>query len=273
MSSFLGDLAQKMGALLLASGFPLVTQGVVFGHEGFDRETETGPYVQILQDPAGDAYEAGTAQQGPSATVIKYCGVLVHFQASSSKPGATEDDHVAALELLTDAFVFNLVALSHHAKVRLRNLKSATVEVDMQASQPTAKMTMQCQIGRGVNRPAPQTASSAILPKMVIRAREPSSTEPSATALASGTHAAIDSLSGDGATLTGLGGVDAAWVGLDLVVTGAASDPNNGTFRIRSVVDATSVIAINGAAVAPDVNNGSIAWRIERSETAVPGET
>lgn len=269
MSSFLGSLAtDKIGPALIADGFPLVASNVIFGREGFSRETETGPYVQLLTDPAGDAYEAGTAQQNDATTVIKFCGVLVHFQASSPKPGATEDDHVEAIDALVDAFAFHLVAQCHHSRVRLRNMRSSEVEVVLDASQPCARQDMQFQIGRGVNRPLPKVAGQAVAPKQTVIVTGPI-IDGAPLTVVSGGAASVSASSP--ATIAGLAGVTDDLAGLNIIVSGADTSANNGTFRILSVVDATSVTIANPDAVSPDANDGAIVWSIVRSETAVPG--
>lgn len=269
MSSFLGSFADKMGALLVADGFPLIQSNVIFGREGFTRETEAGPYVQVLTDPAGDAFEAGTAQQGNATTLVKFCGVLVHFQASSPKAGASEDDHIEAIDALTDAFAFHLVALSHHARCRLRNVKSSEVEIVLDAAQPCARVDMQFQIGRGVNRPDPVVAGAAILPKQQVIVTGPVIDGEVVDMLTGSAASVLDA--SPAATIGGLADVDDSMAGFNIVISGAATLSNNGTFRILSVIDATSVTIQNPDAVSPDANDGAIVWSIVRSETAVPG--
>lgn len=66
----------------------------------------------------------------------------------------------------------------------------------------------------------------------------------------------------------GLTNMSAASVGNFLVITGAASPGNNGTFEIVTFTDVTSVDVTNAAAVIPDTNNGSISWQ-EVSRTVI----
>jgi hypothetical protein len=280
MSSFLGDFARRMGVYLLSVSFPLQGMGVVFGQEGFNRDAEDGPYVQVLNDPGGDAYEAGTAQQGAATTMIKYQGVLVHFQAASSKAGATEDDHVQALESLVDAFVYETVVLCHKYKCRLRNMRSTQVvvgSVGANATQQVAKLDMQLQIGRGINQPEPTTGSGVAVKNSLSGLTPSSSNTPGVLTpevLYSGDAASMGALTDAGATITGLElGASDDCAGLTLIITGAATPANNGAFRIQLWNDDTSVNIINAAAVTPDANNGALAWQVIRSEFAVPGVT
>lgn len=62
------------------------------------------------------------------------------------------------------------------------------------------------------------------------------------------------------ARLTGLTGMTAESKGKFLTISGAATGANNGTFLISNFISATSVDIVNGAAVAPDGNNGAITW-------------
>lgn len=77
----------------------------------------------------------------------------------------------------------------------------------------------------------------------------------------SGTAASITAVSAAGlATLTGLANMNTYAVGGKLVISGAASQANNGTFFIAAYISATSVQINNPLAVAPDGNNGAIVW-------------
>jgi len=62
------------------------------------------------------------------------------------------------------------------------------------------------------------------------------------------------------ATITGLTGMAATSVGHALVISGATSAGNNGTFRIASFISSASVTIYNPSAVASDTNNGAITW-------------
>jgi hypothetical protein len=69
--------------------------------------------------------------------------------------------------------------------------------------------------------------------------------------------------------LSGLTGMHPGMIGREMEVTGAANGANNGWFTIADFVDATSVDVVNGAAVVPDGNNGSISWQTERNHDVV----
>ena len=62
------------------------------------------------------------------------------------------------------------------------------------------------------------------------------------------------------ATVTGLAGMTLGSVGHLLVLSGAASATNNGTFLIQSFISASSVTVYIPSGVAPDANNGAITW-------------
>ncbi len=66
------------------------------------------------------------------------------------------------------------------------------------------------------------------------------------------------------ANVTGLTGMTADQVQQYLTVTGAASGANNGSFQIVEVTSATTAIIANPDAVAPDANDGSLTWTVQR---------
>jgi hypothetical protein len=81
----------------------------------------------------------------------------------------------------------------------------------------------------------------------------------------SGTGASISSASGDEATLTGLSGLNSTTsLPHYITITNAANSVNNGTFRIVSIISATSCKIKNSSAVA---ETGSLTW-VENSPTA-----
>ena len=77
-----------------------------------------------------------------------------------------------------------------------------------------------------------------------------------------GTAASVTALSNGFATITGLSGMAASSTTSCLVVTGAASAANNGTFQIAQVLSASSVLVANPSAVVGDANNGAIRWTL-----------
>lgn len=64
-------------------------------------------------------------------------------------------------------------------------------------------------------------------------------------------------------TLTGLANMTASMVGFPIVISGAASPGNNGSFIIESFISASSVTIYNNNGVAPDANNGAVIWTVE----------
>lgn len=89
-----------------------------------------------------------------------------------------------------------------------------------------------------------------------------------------GAAANITTFLGGKVTVTGLTGMTTGSVGNDLVISGAATSANNGTFKITDYVSATSVKVANPLGVASDANNGSINW-VEQTEplTTITGTT
>lgn len=81
-----------------------------------------------------------------------------------------------------------------------------------------------------------------------------------------GAAASVSSVTNGVATLTGLTGMTASSVGHRITILGAASSGNNGTFMISAYISSSSVQIFNSAAVAGDLNNGSIQW-VERDPT------
>jgi len=59
------------------------------------------------------------------------------------------------------------------------------------------------------------------------------------------------------ARITGLSGVDASWVGVNITFAGAASAGNNGSFAVAQVNSPTSIDITNAGAVVNDGNNGA----------------
>ena len=78
-----------------------------------------------------------------------------------------------------------------------------------------------------------------------------------------GTTASITTFSSPTLTLTGLTGMTAAMVGGTILIAGAASPGNNGTFTILSWISASSVTVSNAGGVASDANSGQLFWAVE----------
>lgn len=86
-----------------------------------------------------------------------------------------------------------------------------------------------------------------------------------------GGAASVSAASGGFATLTGLANMSAADVGRVIVISSATSAGNNGAHRIEQYISATSVVISNTMAVAPDANNGALAWSTLSYPTLAPG--
>ena len=87
---------------------------------------------------------------------------------------------------------------------------------------------------------------------------------PLLTSLQSGANASILSaapLAGT-AIVSGLGLLNLPEVGQNLTLSGAASAGNNGSFPVSYLLSPTRLVIANAAAVAPDANNGAIAWQV-----------
>ncbi len=68
----------------------------------------------------------------------------------------------------------------------------------------------------------------------------------------------------------GLSGRTAADVGDVLVLSGAASGGNNGSFNVTAFIDATTLAITNASAVGPDAKNGLIGWSLYSSGVGTP---
>ena len=78
-----------------------------------------------------------------------------------------------------------------------------------------------------------------------------------------GGKAASITVSGSTVTVTGLANMSVGMVGTNLVISGAATPDNNGTFPIASYISASSVTITNPNYLllpASDANNGQIVW-------------
>ncbi len=81
----------------------------------------------------------------------------------------------------------------------------------------------------------------------------------------SGVGASITSFSSPNMTVTGLLNMSPSLVGGSLVITGAATASNNGTFIITSYISSTSVQVKNTSGSSSDTNNGSLTWKVTAS--------
>lgn len=101
-------------------------------------------------------------------------------------------------------------------------------------------------------------ADNIVFPTPAIQKNELSTTQ-------SGTSASIASASASAGTavVQGLGMCNPAQVGQNLVLSGATSAGNNGSFPIAFFLSPTSLVIANANAVAPDASNGAIAWSVQ----------
>ena len=88
-----------------------------------------------------------------------------------------------------------------------------------------------------------------------------------------GSSATVNSVSGGFSHITGLSGASGDHQLYDnsyLIVSGAASAGNNGTFQIVEVISDTEVLIANPTGVHPDANSGSISWSISKFPVFAP---
>lgn len=86
--------------------------------------------------------------------------------------------------------------------------------------------------------------------------------------LQGGVNASVLSASSGAGTavIGGLGFCNPLQVGMSLVLSGAHSAGNNGTFPIAAILSKNSLVIANASAVAPDTNNGSITWQVQPAQ-------
>lgn len=87
-----------------------------------------------------------------------------------------------------------------------------------------------------------------------------------------GTTARITAINGNLVTVTGLTNMTFGSTSNILVISGAASAANNGSFTITKFLDSNTVLIANSAGVIPDANNGSIGWQERLGVAVVRGE-
>lgn len=251
---------------------PKTAATIFFGREGFTRLVPSAARVQVLYDGASrDSFEPpGTARQGEATRWAAYEAVIVNIQGASSKTGATEDDHKGVVMGLRDLFLVALQARVAANKNALRTLTGSFVDPETLAGDDAgqtevgARYVLHFQLGRGINEQAArQAAADLVVASKIIATRQMPS-----TVLVSGAAGSITATDGEIATVAGLAGVTDAMLGAILTIAGAASPANDGKFAIVAVVDATSVKVKNAAAIAPDGNNGSLAWSVLDAEIA-----
>jgi len=78
----------------------------------------------------------------------------------------------------------------------------------------------------------------------------------------SGSLASVSAATSTTTTLTGLSGLNASMLYQSLVVSGAVTTSNNGSFRIMQIVSSTSAVVANPFGDPSDLNNGFLSWSV-----------
>lgn len=233
---------------------------VVYGDEGFGRVVESGPHVQVLDDPSGDDFELAPTTQGGSSPsrYRKWTGVLVRFKGASTKPGAKLADHRGVVEALCDLFVISAKELAHSKKLEIRNVAGAVVEDianEVGTNPASAEYQLRFQCARALNKAKAVSAlQGLLLSSEVIAHRQviPPTLGASITTIVNGV-----------VTVGGLAGIDASFVGKMLTLSGSLAE-NDGDFEITAVVDAATVQITNAnASIESDLT-----WSVSDDEDA-----
>lgn len=247
-------------AALATAITPQTKAKFVYGDEGFGRETEEGPHVQVIDDPAGDTYEIAPTTQGGDkpSRFRKWAGVIVRIKGASSKSGATLADHRGLVEALADVLVISLPEVAHAHKLNVRSITGAVVEKqddDLGTNPASAYYQIRFQLERPLNKKksleilAADIENGVIAHRMIVPLTE---------------GAWISAFVGDVATISGLSGIDASFVGKTLTLAGGEAEGNRGDFPIASVIDATSVTITNANA---SIDTG-LTWAVSEDEPA-----
>lgn len=259
MSCFLSLFTAALAASLATQ----TKAKVVYGDEGFERTVETGPHVQVLDDPAGDMFGGAPTTQGGSdpTRYRKSTAVLIRIKGASSKPGATIADHRGVVEALTDLVVITMQEVAHAPghSLTVQNITGNVVDnvADEVGTNPaSAEYEIRCKIVRGVNKEKSIAALSGLLVgREVIAHRMVIPTTPGA---------AITAFASNIATVGGLAGIDSSFVGKTLTLDGGAASGNRGDFPIATVIDDTSVTISNPNA---SIDSG-LTWAVSDDEDA-----
>lgn len=256
MSYFLKDFAVALALALTAQ----TKVQVVYGDEGFARSFETGPHVQVLEDPAGDVFtKAPTTQTGVQPSRFrKQVGVLIKVKGASTKSGATLADHRGVVDALADLIVIATEEISHQYKQTIGDFAGATIDdqSDGAGANPAfASYELKFKWLRGVNKAKALTNFAASFDNGVIAHR---------MVIPTTDGAAITAKVVDTVTVGGLAGIDASFVGKTLTLDGGASEGNRGDFPIVTVLDDSSVQITNANA---SVDTG-LSWAVSDDEPA-----
>lgn len=253
LKSFTDDLATSLKAQTKVA--------VVYGDEGFARVVESGPHVQVLEDPAGDVFDKAPTTQGGTtpSRFRKQAGVLVRIRGASGKSGATLADHRGVVDALADLIAISAEEIAHSHKLDVTSMLGTTVDDqtdDVGQNPASAYYQLRFKIVRGINKAkAIEALQGAVASSSVIAHR---------MVIATTAGASITNVAAGVATVSGLEGLDASFVGKTLTLAGGANAPNRGDFPIATVIDATSVTIANPNA---SIDSG-LTWAVSDDEAA-----
>jgi hypothetical protein len=257
VSYFLAALTYAIAAQLT----PQTKVKIVYGDEGFGRVVESGPHIQVLEDPSGDLFEVPpTIQSGSEPTRYrKWTGVLVKFKGASTKPGAKIADHRGVVEALADLFVVTLQEVAHSNKQKVQAIAGTTVDdyTDEVGTNPSsAYYQLRFQYCRALNKEKSLVALEGLLVGKAVIAHR--------LVVAPTPYATVTSVVTGVATVGGLSGIDASFVGKTLTLSGGSVAGNAGSFPIASVIDDATVTIANASA-GVDTN---LTWSVSDDEAA-----
>jgi hypothetical protein len=260
VSCFLSLLTAAIAAQLA----PQTKAKIVYGDEGFGRVVESGPHIQVLDDPTGDTFGGAPTTQGGSTPTRyrKATGVLVRIKGASSKPGATIKDHRGVVEALTDLLVITIQEVAHAPGHSLDVIDITGNVVDdltdeVGANPASAEYTLRCKVVRGLNKAKAVEALTGLVVEREIIAHR--------LVVAPTEGASITAVAAGGvATVGGLSGIDASYVGKTLTLTGGTVAANAGDFIITAVIDSATVQITNAAA---SIDSG-LTWSVSDDELA-----
>ncbi len=259
MSCFLSLLTAEIAAQLA----PLTKAKIVYGDEGFGRVVESGPHIQVLDDPTGDAFGGAPTTQGGSTPTRfrKATGVLVRIKGASSKSGATLADHRGVVEALSDLFVITIQEVAHAPGHSLDVVDITGNVVDdltdeVGANPASAEYTLRCKVVRGLNKAKAVEALTGLVVEREIIAHR--------LVVAPTEGAEITAVAAGVATVGGLSGIDASYVGKTLTLAGGTVAANAGDFIITAVIDSATVQITNAAA---SIDSG-LTWSVSDDELA-----
>jgi len=251
----------KSFTVALAAALTAQTKAqVVYGDEGFARSHESGPHVQVLEDPSGDVYAKAPTTQGGAqpSRYRKQVGILIKIKGASSKSGANLHDHRGVVDALADLIVIAVEEISHQHKQQIGDIAGTTIDdlSDEAGANPAfAYYQLKFKWVRGVNKAKALEALAASFDTGIIAHRMVIPTTPGA---------AITDKTDDTITVSGLAGIDASFVGKTLTLDGGASVGNRGDFPIVTVIDDTSVTITNANA---SIDTG-LTWAVSDDEPA-----